>query len=41
LERALENACHIVEDHEVHPLEEKREKELDSIVAAANKELLA
>jgi trimethylamine:corrinoid methyltransferase-like protein len=41
LERAWEKACHIVEDHEVPPLEEKLERELDSIVAAANKELLA
>jgi trimethylamine:corrinoid methyltransferase-like protein len=40
LERAFEKAGHIVETHQVPPLAEKLEKELDSIVAAADKELL-
>jgi len=41
LERAWEKALHIIENHQVPPLEEKLEKELDSIVAAADKDLLA
>ncbi len=40
LERAWEKAHHIIKTHEVPPLEEKLEKELDAIVAAADKELL-
>lgn len=41
LERAWEKACHIIENHQAPPLAEKLEKELDSIVAAADKDLLA
>ena len=41
LERAWEKALHIIENHQIPPLEEKLEKELDSIVAAADKDLLA
>jgi len=41
LERAWEKACHIIENHQVPPLEEKLERELDRIVAAADKDLLA
>jgi trimethylamine--corrinoid protein Co-methyltransferase len=41
LERAWEKASHIIKTHQVPPLEEKLAKELDSIVAAADNDLLA
>ncbi len=41
LERAWEKASHLSKTHQVSPLEEKLEKELDSIVNAADKDLLA
>ena len=40
LKRAREKAADIIESHQVPPLEEKLEQELDWIVAAADKELL-
>jgi trimethylamine---corrinoid protein Co-methyltransferase len=41
LERAREKARHMIENHRVPPLEENLERELDRIVAAADKDLLA
>jgi trimethylamine--corrinoid protein Co-methyltransferase len=40
LEKAWEKACNIIENHQVPPLEEKLARELDCIVAAADKDLL-
>jgi trimethylamine:corrinoid methyltransferase-like protein len=40
LEKAWEKASNIIENHQVPPLEEKLVKELDCIVAAADKDLL-
>jgi len=41
LEKAWEKASNIIENHHVPPLEEKLVKELDRIVAAADKDLLS
>ena len=40
LERAQEKVEHILSDHVVPPLSDKQEKELDAIMAAAEKELV-
>jgi trimethylamine--corrinoid protein Co-methyltransferase len=40
VERAREKAVYIIETHQVDPLDDAVEKELDAIVAAADKELL-